>query len=139
MDHSGFLDAIRVKSMRGRKPGDMWRTKSPIIAQVWIDSKQVHFLNTIHAPEHDALDPTADRTVKRGKRGERGHIAASPGIRDYNRHKGSVDFTDRILSNITTELDAFASTLAESSSICQSCHTLVNCLVEIYGDGLRLG
>ena len=39
-DRSGFPCAIRVKSMRGRKRGDnMWRTKSPILAQVWIDSR----------------------------------------------------------------------------------------------------
>ena len=73
--------------------------KSPILAQVWIDSKPVHFLSTIHSPDHDAAVPAADRTVKRkGKRGERGGIdvVAPPCIRDYNRHMGGVDFADRI-------------------------------------------
>ena len=99
MDRSGFPSAISVKSMRGRKCGDnMWRMKSPILAQVWIDSKPVHFSSTIHSPEHDAVVPAADRTVKRkGKRGERGGIVSPPWIRDYNRHMGGVDFADRII------------------------------------------
>lgn len=87
--------------MRGRKRGDsMWRAKSPILAQMWIDSKPVHFLSTIHAPEHDAAVLAADRSVKRkGKRGERRGIdvAAPPCIRDYNRNMGGVDFADRII------------------------------------------
>ena len=101
MDRSGFTDAIRVKSMRGSKRNDnMWRTKSPILTKVWIDNKPVHFLSKIHAPEHDALVPVADRTVKRkGKRGERGgiDIALPPCILDYNRRIGGVDFADRII------------------------------------------
>ena len=78
----------------------MWRMKEAILAQVWIDSKPVHFLSTIHAPEHDAAVPAAERIVKRkGKRGDRDglDVASPPCIRAYNEHMGGVDFADRII------------------------------------------
>ena len=100
-DRSGFPREITVKSMRGRKRGDnMWRMKSSIVAQVWVDSKPVHLLTTIHAPEYDASVPAADRTVKRkGKRGERDGIdvPSPPCISDYNSFMGGIDFADRIV------------------------------------------
>ena len=100
-DRCGFPSEITVKSMRGRKRGDdMWRMKAEILAQVWIDSRPVHFLSSIHPPEHDAAVLGADKTVKRkGKRGERDgiDIPAPPCVRAYNKHMGGVDFADRII------------------------------------------
>ncbi|KAK2164981.1 hypothetical protein NP493_1389g00034 [Ridgeia piscesae] len=84
-----------------RKRGDdMWRMKSEILGQVCIDSRPVHFLSSIHPPEHDAAVLGAGKTVKRkGKCGERGGIdvAAPPCVHAYNKHMGGVDFTDRII------------------------------------------
>ena len=53
----------RICCKRGE---DMWRMKSEILGQVCIDRRPVHFLSSIHPPEHDAAllgaDKTRDRT-----------------------------------------------------------------------------
>jgi len=101
VDRSGFSKSIIYKSKRGFPRGsNEWRMNEPILAQVWMDSKPVNFLTTLHRPVFDDATPDNQRIVKRkGKKGERQGIEVSclPCVRDYNQNMGGVDLSDQMM------------------------------------------
>jgi len=101
VNSSGFPKPIIHKSKRGFPRGsNEWRMNRPILAQVWMNSKPVYFLTTLHHPVFDDTTPDNQRIVKRkGKKGERQGIEVScpPCIRDYNQNMGGVEFSDQMM------------------------------------------
>ena len=101
VDRSQFPKEIIMKTkMKLQRGYSDWRMCGPVLAQVWIDSKPVHILSTIHYPNYD--DEVANSTIyvkRKGKKGAVGgiNVPFPPAIKDYNANMGGVDSADQIM------------------------------------------
>ena len=95
----GFPRELVLTNVKDKERGyTAWRMARQLLATVWLDSKPVYFLSTIHSPSFPPGTPVENRTVQRrggAKNREALQVPCPPVVKEYNKYMGGVDIFDQ--------------------------------------------
>ena len=93
----GFPRELVLTNVKDKERGyTAWIMARQILATVWLDSKPVYFLSTIHSPSFPPGTPVENRTAQqRGGSKIREALQVPPVVKEYNKDMGGVDIFDQ--------------------------------------------